>query len=171
MLDELANRIKALVGRCIITAVKKDGGEWLADGEFLDGEKRRDVEFLQQYGFTSRPKGDVSGVALFIGGSRENGVVVGSRGESDDMAAELEEGEVMVHSPYGQRILLKKDGSVDISIESGKAMHLNGDLEVDGDVKVGKEVSAGTAAGPGVKLTTHVHPSAVGPTSPPTVGS
>ena len=104
LIEPIMAKLRLMVGRCVILASKYKDGELNADLELIAGEKRRGVEFMQQFGFSSRPKGNVEGVALFVGGSRDNGVVISTKGDFP----ELSEGEVMVHSPFGQKILLKK---------------------------------------------------------------
>ena len=134
LIEPLRKRIGLIVGRCVVLASKYKDGDILADIELVAGEKRRSVEFLQQFGFSSRPKGYVEGVALFVGGSRDNGVVISTKGDFP----ELSEGEVMVHSPFGQKILLKSDGSVSITnknggsvvMASGGKVTINNHLEV-----------------------------------------
>lgn len=134
LIEPLRKRIGLIVGRCVVLASKYKDGDILADIELVAGEKRRSVEFLQQFGFSSRPKGYVEGVALFVGGSRDNGVVISTKGDFP----ELSEGEVMVHSPFGQKILLKSDGSVNITnknggsvvMASGGKVTINNHLEV-----------------------------------------
>ena len=134
LLEPIMAKIRLMVGRCVIIASKYGDGELLTDIELLAGEKRRGVEFLQQFGFSSRPKGDVEGIALFVGGSRDNGVVVATRGDCPD----LKEGEVMVHSPHGQKILLKSDGSVNVTNENGGSivMASGGKVTVNGHLEV-----------------------------------
>ena len=107
-----------MIARAVVTACE---GKTVKIG-LLAGESREDVDFFQQYGFSSRPKGSVGAVALFVGGSRDNGVVVACRGEGDDMNIGLENGEVAMHSPFGQKILLKKDGSVNITNGNGASI-------------------------------------------------
>lgn len=159
MIDAILNRLRLIVGRCIITATRYNDGELLADAEFLADENRRNMEFLQQYGYSSRPKGVVSGVAVFVGGNRDNGAIIATNGE--EMGVKLEPGEVCVHSPFGSSILLKNDGSVEIKAASGKNIVCTGGLEVSGDltaqnVNAKLEVAANTMAVP-VHLSTHTH--------------
>lgn len=158
LLDPILAKIRLMVGRCVILASKYKDGELLADIELVAGEKRRGVEFLQQFGFSSRPKGDVEGIALFVGGSRDNGVVISTRGECPD----LKEGEVRVHSPFGSSITLKDDGTVEL-VTNSKKFRFVGDIEVTGDVKAMCDAAFVTLAG-------HIHPTGVGPSSKPTPG-
>lgn len=158
LIEPFLKRLQLIVGRCVISASRYKDGELLTDIELVAGEKRRAVEFLQQFGFSSRPKGEVEGIALFIGGSRDNGVVVASRGECPD----LKEGEVRVHSPFGSSITLKEDGSVEL-VTNSKKFRFVGDIEATGEVKAMCDSTF-------VTLTGHVHPTGVGPSSKPTPG-
>lgn len=158
LLEPIMAKIRLMVGRCVIIASKYSDGELLTDIELLAGEKRRGVEFLQQFGFSSRPKGDVEGIALFVGGSRDNGVVISTRGECPD----LKEGEVRVHSPFGSSITLKDDGTVEL-VTNSKKFRFVGDIEATGDVKAMCDAAFVTLAG-------HIHPTGVGPSSKPTPG-
>lgn len=158
LLDPILAKIRLMVGRCVILASKYKDGELLADIELLAGEKRRGVEFIQQFGFSSRPKGNVEGIALFVGGSRDNGVVISTRGECPD----LKEGEVRVHSPFGSSITLKDDGTVEL-VTNSKKFRFVGDIEATGNVKAMCDAAFVTLAG-------HIHPTGVGPSSKPTPG-
>lgn len=172
LIESLMAKLRLIVGRCVISASRYKNGELLADIELVAGERRRNVEFLQQFGFSSRPKGDVEGVALFIGGSRDNGVVISTRGECPD----LKEGEVRVHSPFGSSITLKNDGSIVSVPASGKKFIVASDLLVrgkmlgTGDVVAGvNEVAEEVVETGGISLQTHTHPTAVvGSPSTPT---
>lgn len=173
-LDPILSRLRLIVGRCTVIASKYVSGELETDVELIAGEKRRGIEFVQQYGFSSRPKGEVDGIALFVGGSRDNGVVVATH---SDFPEQLEEGEVAVHSPFGSYIWLKKDGSIVAKPATGKAFLVDGALDVKGHVFATDEVAAKCvdAAGTFVNaaaynLSTHKHGSAMGPTTPPVPG-
>ena len=159
LLNPIKARIRLMIGRCLITACNGDKVKL----SLLADESREDVDFFQQYGFSSRPVGGVGAIALFIGGSRDNGVVVASRGEDGDMNVGLEPGEVAVHSKYGTRIILKKDGTVSV-VTNSKKVKIEGDLEVTGDVKA-------VCDGAFITLSGHVHSTGVGPSSPPTPGT
>jgi len=167
-LEPILARLRLIVGRCVITATKYKDGEMLSDIGLVADEKRRNVELMQQYGFSSRPKGDVEGVAIFVGGSRENGVVIATRGE----CPELKEGEVCVHSPFGSKIYLKEDGSIeivssgDVRVKTGNSI---GNLVVEGGITATMDIKAMSSSAP-VSLATHTHASGAGPTAPPTPG-
>lgn len=159
LIEPIMKRLALLVGRCVVYASKYKDGELLADIELVAGEKRRSVEFLQQFGFSSRPKGKVDAIALFIGGSRDNGVVIAT----GDQANDLEEGEVCVHSPFGSSITLKNDGTVEL-VTNSKKFRFVGDIEATGNVKAMCDTAV-------VTLANHIHPTGVGPSSKPTPGA
>jgi len=158
LLNPIKARIRLMIGKCLITACSGDA----VSLSILAGETREEVDFYQQYGFSSRPTGKVDGVALFVGGSRDNGALVASRGKDDDMRVVLAPGEVAVHSKFGSKILLKKDGSVVVTTSSNK-FRVEGDVEVTGDVKALCDSTFVTLSG-------HIHPTGVGPSSKPTPG-
>lgn len=172
LLNPIKARIRLMVGKCLITACCGN----VANLSLLAGESREDVDFYQQYGFSSRPKGKVAGVALFIGGSRDNGVVVATRGEDGEMGVNLEPGEVAMHSPFGSKIVLLKDGSISAVPASGKKTVVESDLLVKGKMlSTGDAVAGVTEVGGnvfetgGVSLKLHTHPTAVvGAPSTPT---
>ena len=167
LLEPIFNRMRLMIGRCVVIATKYNSHDLETDIELVAGEKRRDVEFVQQYGFSSRPKGDVSGIALFMGGSRDNGVVIATHGDGSEMSYELKPGEVLVHSPFGQKILLNADGDIVMKCDEGNKIICGNNLVVHGSVEADQEVSA-MVLGPRVNLSQHTHGSAVGPTTPPT---
>lgn len=67
----------------------------------------------------------------------------------------------------GWKIIGKSDGTVEIN---GATIDTSGNLKTPGEVSASGEVTA-MAAGPGVKLSTHQHPTGVGPSGPPTPGT
>lgn len=69
---------------------------------------------------------------------------------------------------------LKGNGDVDVrSIASGGKITLNGvEIDQQGNITAPGEVTAKSASpATAVKLSTHTHPTGVGPTSPPTAGT
>lgn len=167
LLEPIFNRMRLMIGRCVVIATKYNSHDLETDIELVAGEKRRDVEFVQQYGFSSRPKGDVSGIALFMGGSRDNGVVIATHGDGSEMSYELKPGEVLVHSPFGQTILLNADGDIVMKCDEGNKIICKNDLVCEKNIEAWEEVTARSTT-TSIKLSQHTHGSAVGPTTPPT---
>lgn len=170
ILESLRDKLRLVVGRCVIIASRYGDDGLNVDVELTPREKRRNVEFLQQYGFISRPKGAVSAVALFPDGNRSNGLVIACDGDGEGVSKNLEEGEVCMISPYGQQIYFQKDGS--ISIVSGNGVvNLDGELNVTKGVNSGGNVVAFNNSPNKVTLANHVHVTPSGNSSPPTPGS
>lgn len=170
MLEPIRARIRLLIGRAVIAASKNADGKIMLDLELLAGEKRRGIEQMQQFGFTSRPKGDVSTVALFIGGSRDNGVVIASRGDGPEMTDyKLEEGETMMHSPFGQKILFMSDGNIEMKAAAGKKILMKSEVEISENLVVQKDITSMKTGV--VTLSGHPHNSGAGLTSAPVPGT
>lgn len=162
-IQSLIERVRLVVGRCVIFASRYDSGNIIVDAELTAGEKRRGLDFMQQFGLVSRPKGKVSGVALFVGGNRGNGVVVACNGEESAIRKNLKEGEVCLVAPFGQQVYLKEDGS--ILFKSA-----NGIVDVDGEMHVTEDVVVFSKKPNQVRVSTHIHGTGVGPSSPPQPG-
>lgn len=69
-------------------------------------------------------------------------------------------------------IKLGADGSIDIqSIKSGSKINLNGvEIDQNGNITAPGEVTAKSTT-TSIKLSTHLHNTAMGPSAPPTIGS
>lgn len=133
-LESLRKALRLVVGKCIIEKSSKSSSGMVANIVLLGSERHSDVRLMQHYGFASRPVADSEAVALFVGGSRDNGVVVATQGAVGDIPA-LEPGEAAFFSKFGQKILLKSDGSVDVLAASGKTIHLKNDVQISGNLK------------------------------------
>jgi phage baseplate assembly protein V len=162
LLESIRRSIRLIVGKCILTACKvsEDGIE--SNVILLGNEKHSAVKVMQHYGFASLPDDDAEAVALFVGGSRDNGVVTAEQGNPEDIP-KLEKGEVSLFSRFGQKIVLKKDGSILIVPKEGEIVRVESDVEFTGDLKV-------LCDGIFITMQNHQHQTAVGPTSPPTPG-
>ena len=163
-IQSLIERVRLIVGRCVIVASRYDSGAHVADVELTAGEKRRGLDFVQQFGLVSRPKGEVSGVALFVGGNRANGVVVACNGEESALRKNLKEGEVCLVAPFGQQVFFFFVGSILVK-------WVNGIVDVDGGTHVYEDVVVFNKKPNQVRVSTHIHGSGAGPTSPPKPGS
>lgn len=181
LLDPIRRQIRMIVAKCLIQSVndaKAPDGLSATIG-LVNSEKHESVPMMQNYGLTSKPKANSRAVVLFVGGARDNGVIVATQGPADKIPT-LEDGEVAVYSDYGQSIILKKDGSILAKPASGKPYRFEGDLNVIGKILTTDEIAAkymdqngSLIPGPqAVHMTTHVHASAApGAPSPATPGT
>jgi phage gp45-like len=125
--------------------------------EALEGETRDAVERFQNYGFTANPLAGSEAVVVFLGASRDHGVVVAV----DDRRyrlKELQPGEVAIYTDQGDKIVLKRDGNIEVTASTkvtitSPEVEISGDLVVNGDISVPSgDVTAGS-----ISLKTHVH--------------
>lgn len=164
---DLISKIKSLLGHATCMSSSADGSS--VDAECIEGSHSA-MRMMQEYGIVSRPMRGCRLFAAFIGGDRGHGVCIASRGRK---VPNIEDGEVAVYSDYGQKILLKKDGSVLMVPASGKRVRIESDLDVAGNVNSSGEVTAkavdvpvtGMVPEAGYHLSTHIHGSGIGPTA------
>jgi len=126
----------------------------------LNGEAHEGVERVQPYGTTGRPPQGAQALLLFIGGNRDNPLVAAL--DDGRYRVKVENGEFAIYSMFGNKIVMKADGSIEATPAVGKSFKVNGKIEATLDVVAGISPAS-------VSLLTHVHPTAgSGPPSPPT---
>lgn len=118
IIDRVAHRVKTAVGKALIKAVVDTGDIQLVKIAGLSGEVQDGIERIQNYGMSSSPPVDSEAVAVCIGGSKDHTVVIAADSGAYRVKA-LPTGEVVVYSMFGQEILLKTDGSVEITAPAG----------------------------------------------------
>ncbi|MDH4319867.1 MAG: phage baseplate assembly protein V [Desulfobulbaceae bacterium] len=110
LMAPLQRRVMMMVGRCVIALVDDSPKEQGVQIKLL-GDEVRTCERYQEYGFTSVPKGQAEGIAVFIGGNREHGIVIAT-GDRRYRLKGLEAGEVALYDDQGQAIHLKRDKTI-----------------------------------------------------------
>lgn len=141
-IEQVRNIVRRIVGRGVISGVygAENGNGYSVDVSLPGGETHSKTPFIQQYGIASKPNKESEVVVLFPGGARDNGVVVASMGDPSKIP-DLQVGEVAVFSEFGQTLILKNDGSIQIRPKDGKNVVVDSPLDVTGDVSVGGSVS------------------------------
>ena len=122
--DWIRNRLASMVrlttirGRDAKGIYSCDGYRHLDDPESVVVAKR-----AQHYGLCSEPPNDGTcvAVAVAVGGGASNRVAVA---EYSTNTPEIEEGEVVLWTKFGQRLLLNKDGDVIVIPAAGRKMLL-----------------------------------------------
>lgn len=157
---EVGNRVMMMFARGVLRSVNDSAGRQQLQVELLKGELRDGVEHMQNYGFTSHPKGgDVA--AAFIGGNREQGIVL----VVDDRRYRipLQAGEVAIYDDQGNKIELLRDMVKVTAIAHvevvAPTIKLVGNVELVGDFKVtGNIDTIGTIMNNGKHVdSTHTH--------------
>lgn len=176
ILNPIRNAISGMIARAVVRSFKNSkGSSGPVVSVALPGQELHDdVLFFQHYGYASRPPKGSEIVLLFPGGCRGAGVAMGSQSKPGDIP-QLEEGESCLYSKFGQKVVLKKDGSIVLTPASGKRVRIESPLDVVGDVNSTGEVSAkcvdnaaGVVSAAAFHLSSHTHPTAVpGQPSPP----
>jgi phage baseplate assembly protein V len=170
----LMRRVMLMVARVAITAVDDRGTMQSVQVRGLSGEKLK-MPRIRHFGFSSNPPVGSQGVAVFLGGLRSNGIMLGEE-DPGSRPVNLMPGEVMVYSADGSFLHFKNGKLGELVCETFKITATEGVrietplLEVTGDVldncdsqttsmKVGREVfnahqHTGVAAGAATSGTT-----------------
>lgn len=162
--------IRTLIGRALLALVDDARKMQEVQVDLYDGESRAAVERFQQYGFTSVPEEGAEAVALGVGGSRSHMVVIAV----DDRRyrkRDLKPGEVSVYSKFGDYVLLKEDGTIEVKASSkvyvdAPEVECTGNLIVAGNIACAGQVSdaAGSMQEMRDRYNGHVHGSTPTPT-------
>lgn len=140
LLRPLQNRVANLLARAVLRRVDDSQDLQQLQVDALDGETRDAVERFQQYGFTSVPEDGAEAAVLFVGGHRDHGIAVAVDDRRHRLKG-LASGEVALYHKDGARVLLKANGSIEVTPKSGQDVVLAG-----GSAKVGR---VGDATGTG----------------------
>ena len=159
-LREIGNRVSMMFSRGVLRNVDDANGRQQLQVELLKNELRDGVEHMQNYGFTSHPKGGDVAVA-FIGGNREQGIVL----VVDDRRYRipLQAGEVAIYDDQGNKIELLRDMVKVTAIAHvevvAPTIKLVGNVELVGGFKVtGNIDTTGTIMNNGKHVdSTHTH--------------
>jgi phage baseplate assembly protein V len=128
LLRPLHVRLSNLVSRGVVTRVTDSGKLQTLQLGLLSEETRDAVERFQQYGFTSVPIAGAEAVVLFVGGRRDHGLVV-AVDDKRHRKSGLQAGEVAVYSQAGASVVLKADGSVEVTPKPGATVTLAGSAD------------------------------------------
>lgn len=109
-LDGLISKIRLMLGRAVISAIRYDADIHRVQIHLLADELADDVEMMQQYGFVSAPLEGAEAVAGFIGGNRDLGIIIATHDRRYRLV--LQGGEVAIHDDQGQKIHITRDGIV-----------------------------------------------------------
>ena len=139
--QSLMNKIMMMIGRGILDSVDNAQGTQRLRLKMLAGEILKNVEHIEEYGFTSYPVEGAEVAAMFVGGRRQHGIVTKVH-DRRYRPQDLSEGESCMYtkedsSGSGHRVHLKDDRSVeiiadeiDITADSDKIEGVGGNMTV-----------------------------------------
>lgn len=138
LLKPLRNRVMLMVGRCVLSAVYDNKGIQASQVKLLQDEVRDQVERMQEYGFTSVPIAGAEGLAVFVNGNRDHGVVIATDDRRYRLKG-LKNGEVAIYTDEGDKIHLKRGNEIEIVsatkvIIDTPTLEVTGDIECEGDI-------------------------------------
>jgi phage baseplate assembly protein V len=108
-----SRRVSLMISRCVLNIIDDTTKTQSAQAEFFSGEVHDNAEVWQQFGFTSVPPSGSEGIALFIGGERQNPFIVATENK-DTRVKNLKQGEACLYSSCGDTITLKENNSAEL---------------------------------------------------------
>lgn len=179
LLNPIINRLSLIVGRAVVKVISSESGEHQRLRLIaLNAETISKIERIQDYGFESYPHEDSEAVGIFIGGNRDNGVVI-VVGDRRYRPQDLSQGEAALYTDEdqlsgGHRIQLKRGqiihllgkivtgiitSSVTITVPT---FTVNGDMTATGDIS-DSAATTPTMAQMRTAYNAHTHPGGGGP--------
>ncbi|MDD2722236.1 MAG: phage baseplate assembly protein [Gallionella sp.] len=158
MMRQVWNRLQLLCAQGVGTLIGADK----VQVKVLDGETLNNIDRVEPYGFSYRPKPGCRAHLFFPAGDRSYGValVVGDKRYQMD----LKEGEVALHDDEGNHVHLKRGGVVEVKaatrvIAQTPLFETSGDAKVGGHLTVLSGISIiGTATANGKDISdSHTH--------------
>lgn len=114
LLDPLARRVAMMVARCVVKMTSDAPAMQEVQASLLEGELRDGMERFQNYGFTSHPHPGAEGVAVFVGGGRDHGLVIAVDDRRYRIKS-MKQGEVAIYTDEGDSIHLKRDRCIEVT--------------------------------------------------------
>jgi phage baseplate assembly protein V len=119
VVQEIGRRVAMALSRCVLSLVNDKAKMQLVQVRLLADEVKDDVEHFQLYGFTSVPFDGAEGVALFLGGGRDHGIVL-CLDDRRYRLTQLQQGEVALYTDEGTKLILKRNRIVELDCDTFK---------------------------------------------------
>jgi phage baseplate assembly protein V len=151
LLAPMARRLGNMVARGAVSAVNAATKMQSLQLRLMAGEAKDSVEHFEPFGFTSKPLAGAEHITLFLDGDRSHGVTIVVADRRYRVIG-LEDGESALHDAYGNKVHLKKDGTIAIVATTqlqitSPLVTMSGNLQVVGDISAGGTVTAPTVNG------------------------
>lgn len=112
--EDMRGKVRLMIGRAILAAISDTGAIQTAQARLLADETHDDMERIQEYGFTSVPLPGAEGVAVFVGGNRDHGLIIATDDRRYRLKG-LQGGEVAIYTDEGDSIILKRGHVIEIT--------------------------------------------------------
>lgn len=167
-LKNVQQRVMMAIARGVVRGISDGGKRQTVQVELLKDELRDGVERMQNYGLTSHPHPGGDAAVVFVGGNREQGIVLAFENRQYRVVG-LEQGEVCLYDDLGNRVSLLRDMVKVEAIQHAEviaptvkivgAVTIEGSLEVKGpSTLTGNIASTGTITNNGKRIdSTHTH--------------
>jgi len=120
LIQPVKRKISAMVLRGVVHGMKEGKLQFVQMSGLAD-ETLDNLEYIEPYGFTSKPGPGAEAVALFIGGNRDHGIVL-SVGDRRYRLAGLAADDVALYHKDGTKIVLKGGGKIQIFNPAGNEL-------------------------------------------------
>ena len=168
LIAPLWRRVRLIADRAIVTAVTDSFNRQGLQLKVLADEAADDVERFQNYGRTSVPPAGSEAIVLGIGGARAGLVAIAVEDKSV-RPKDLEVGDNCLYHLEGHRIILRKDGLLELEAKtviinaSEKLTMISPDTEIQGPLHVTGPISSDEDVTAGdISLSGHDHEEGVG---------
>lgn len=163
LMAPMMRRLRLIADRAVVTMVTDSLQRQGLQLKVLADETADDVERFQNYGHTSVPPAGSEAIVLGIGGARAGLVAIAVEDKSV-RPKDLEAGDNCLYHLEGHRIILRKDGLLELEAKtviinaSEKLTMMSPDTEIQGPLHVTGEITSDTDVKTGTtSLKGHVH--------------
>lgn len=161
--SEFKHKAQLSIARAVLLNLNNSQKRQLAQVGLLAEEEHDDVERFEAYGFTGNPFPGAEGIALSIGGDRDNAVIV-AMDNKEHRPTSLEEGEACVYTDEGQHLTARRGKLLEVGEDDDLVSIAKGGdfvaLAAKVDLELGKIQAAFDAH-------THVSVTSLGTPTPP----
>ncbi|MGS3182280.1 phage baseplate assembly protein V [Aeromonas taiwanensis] len=168
LLGPLQRRLRLIADRAIVTLVNDALQRQNLQLKVLADEGADDVERFQNYGHSSVPPTGSEAIVLGVGGARA-GLVAIAVEDKTVRPNDLEAGDNCLYHLEGHRIILRKDGLLEVEAKTviinatSKLTMISPDTEIQGPLHVTGEITSDTDVKAGaISLKGHDHEEGVG---------
>ena len=168
LIAPMMRRLRLIADRAVVTMVTDSLQRQGLQLKVLADETADDVERFQNYGHTSVPPAGSEAIVLGIGGARAGLVAIAVEDKSV-RPKDLEAGDNCLYHLEGHRIILRKDGLLELEAKtviinaSEKLTMISPDTEIQGPLHVTGPISSDEDVTAGdISLSGHDHEEGVG---------